>query len=577
MSKRHLRAAGALAAEPALVLDGITSIHPPPDALQIEAAFDSEAARKLSPSELSQAKAVLQDLRVPNQPHGPPGGLARLTDETVPDQVYTKWRRKLIALTQTAVPDLVAQLLIAHEACGAVHGASVVGGSLARFYVLGAGCVATDLGDPTGQTRDLSLLARPGTTLRNLLLNPILPAFLAAEPRPVCAWDVAPSPRLGPPLQLQVPLGEGLHTLAAMLEAARVRVESNGPVPARLPTILQDVMGVVKGHRMDVLFTDQNQNSNVIPTVDIIDRSVRMIPVTTHEMTKLIESAEWIPQAMYSSLDNLASTFQASPSNDTPAAHADSAATDVKTSSPRKGSISATEIAHDPEPDAWWQEKWPRPKSSHSSARTHHVETEEVADADLAAFKLGLAAGTEDELFDPDVEFFVSTGVDELAFPSISPAECPLQDTVPPAKKGATERSSFDTIRALITSTDPPQPDTDTLATVETDTDTLVAVKTDTDTLATVGTDTDTLATVGTDTDTLVTVETSRKAAPSLPPHLAALRALYDLEGDVVKTTEVTTKVDLPGMRQSASSMGFRGSSGTGPRRPGEEPPSAEK
>ncbi|BEJ12722.1 hypothetical protein CspHIS471_0211820 [Cutaneotrichosporon sp. HIS471] len=325
-----------------------------------------------------------------------------------------------------------------------------------------------------------------------------------------------------------------------MLEAARLRVESNGHVPARLPTILQDVMGVVKGHRMaDVLFTDQN--SNVIPTVDIIDKAVRMIPVTTHEMTKLIESAEWIPKAMYSSLDNLASSFQTESPSNTPTPHEDSPSTDVETSSPDspgEGSISTIEIAPDTEttePDAWWQEKWPRPESSHSTSATQHVETEEVADPDLAAFKLGLAAGTEDGLFDPNVEFFVSTGFDELAFPSISTAECPLESTVTPAKKGATERSSFNTIRALITSTDP-KPDIDTLVTVE-----------------------------------------SPKTVPSLPPHLTALRALYDLEGDVVKTTEVTTKVDLPGMRQFASSMGFRGSSGTGPRRPGEEPPSEEK
>ncbi|GMK59036.1 hypothetical protein CspeluHIS016_0700510 [Cutaneotrichosporon spelunceum] len=570
LSKRRMRAAGALEAEPALVLDGITGISRSPDALEIESALDFEAAQSLSPSEVQEGGAVLQSLGIPNHPNGVPVGLARLTDDTVPDQVYAQWRRDLDNLVRKSVPHLVAQLLLAHEACGAVHGASVVGGSLARFYVLGAGCIATDLGDPTGQTREMPLLARPGTTLGCLLNAPVLPALLAAEnPGLACAWDLCSSPQLGPAAELQVPFGEGLDHLASMLASARARVESSGSEPARLPTILQDVLGAVKGPGM-VGLPFAGEGSRAMSTASVIDDAVRMIPVTANEMTRLIESAGWIPQAMYASLENLTSGFEASAAEARNPTRNDSAVVDRETSAPAnggrvpagKGEAGDTKVGPTPNgkdvaqsetaPDAWWQDRWSSPPKPlrlevSSDIDAEPVEAEEIGNEELDAFKLGLAGGTEDELFNPEVEFFVSIdGVEDAVSELISADGASESESDAPATPASlTSNAGPSSLEAM--------PVDGTAATAPTARQ-------------------DAADAAGADEARDADSSPKSKTVPGLPPHLAALQALYDLESDVVKTSEVTTKVDVPGMRPpTPSSFRFRGSSGAGPRRPGEE------
>jgi hypothetical protein len=187
----------------------------------------------------------------------------------------------------------------------------------------------------------------------------------------------------------------------------------------------------------------------------------------------------------------------------------------------------------------------------------------EEEDPALDGFKLGMAAGTEDALFDPESEFFVS--IDGVEDPVFEPAPAPATagDAEPAPEEGIEEEPAAPDLKAwepIFSSTaDIPEPlDADLEPASATD------AEPTTDTIpATDAAPTDAASTTG--------------AAPRLPPHLAALQALYDLEGDVVKTTEVTTKVDVPGMRPPPPrSMGFRGSSGAGPRRPGEVPAGEE-
>jgi hypothetical protein len=502
--------------------------------------------------------------------------------------VHSSWRKFLAGRIRATVARAVTQLLIAHEACGAVHAVSVVGGSFARFYVLGGGLVATDLGDAT-KSYDQPLLSRPGVTLQHLLHRPTLQVSLADEqPELACPWDLCSGPVLGRILPLNVPFGKGLDLLVAMFKAAQERVASADGVPVRPPTILQDVLGSVKGRAQPqpqrdgykILSSDEEHDTKHI--IRYIDQTVRMVPVTPNEMTKLIESARWVPNAMYTALENLTSGFEAHPEADAVAGSAkfeeiaentEPVEIEESANSAQSAQFASMKAASDhgpaatsaPDRDAWWGEK------SRSAAETTGAKAAsmpaasdiEEEDPALDGFKLGMAAGTEDALFDPESEFFVS--IDGVEDPVFEPAPAPATagDAEPAPEEGIEEEPAAPDLKAwepIFSSTaDIPEPlDADLEPASATD------AEPTTDTIpATDAAPTDAASTTG--------------AAPRLPPHLAALQALYDLEGDVVKTTEVTTKVDVPGMRPPPPrSMGFRGSSGAGPRRPGEVPAGEE-
>lgn len=472
---------------------------------------------------------------------------------------------------------LVTQLLIAHEACGAVHAAAVVGGSFARFYVLGAGLIATDLGGATGQTLGRPMLDRPTTTLDDLVRHPILQVSLGEEqPGLACAWDLCTSPELGPPPQLDVSFGQGLNVLASMLTAACERVAASDGMPARPHTVLQDVLGAVKEQRMQPVPAEAPPSTDDYVTAGIlryIDNTVRMVPMTPNEMTKLIDSARWVPKAMYTALNSLTSGFEAQPQSATatesPRLDRWSAARDEEVHGfAEDGEVieaehsefaAATATAPSEElvgggavdPDAWWGEKLGGAQAGSAQlAGTGGGIREEIEEEDpeLDGFKLGMAAGTENELFDTYGEFFVS--IDGVEDPVFDPIHSAAEATAP---------------EAGVTKADAPQPGKGTIF------DAALAAST-----ASTASMAETLVPpAAPETEEALPTDPTpvRKPAPSLPPHLASLQALYDLEGDVVKTTEVTTKVDVPGMRAPPERpMGFRGSSGAGPRRPGEEP-----
>ncbi len=508
--------------------------------------------------------------------------------------MHDRWRNYLAGRIRATVVRAVTQLFIAHEACGAVHAVSVVGGSFARFYVLGGGLVATDLGDAT-ESYDQPLLSRPGVTLEHLLNRPTLQVSLAdEEPELACPWDMCSGPTLGRILPLNVPFGKGLDLLVAMFKAAQERVASADGVPARPPTILQDVLGSVKGRappqqqRVGFTIPSTDEEYDTKHVIRYIDETVRMVPVTPNEMTKLIESARWVPNAMHTALENLTSGFEAHPEADAVAERAmleeiaeSTEHVEIEESADSANSAQSAQFASmkaafehgrgatsASDRDAWWGEKSSRAAETNGAKAASMPDASEIEEEDpaLDGFKLGMAAGTEDVLFDPESEFFVSIdGVEDAVFEP-APAPSTAGDTEPAPEEWTEEEPAAPDLKACepisASTADIPEPqavdDADIEAASSTD-----AVPTTDAIPATDAAPTDIASTTG--------------ATPRLPPHLAALQALYDLEGDVVKTTEVTTKVDVPGMRPPpARSMGFRGSSGAGPRRPGEMPAGEE-
>ncbi|CAK9785703.1 unnamed protein product [Cutaneotrichosporon oleaginosum] len=479
------------AAYPSLHLDGILHVRAAPDILDLEARMDAHAARTLPPSEVRAAARTLADLDLPSYPNGTPVGLARATDPAAARTLAAQWHAAYRTALRDAAAHTLAQLLVAHEACGAVHAAAVVGGTVTRFFVLGGRRVAADMGGDAAP-----LFARAGVPLAHVGAGETLGA-----PQPLaCAWDMcAPLP--------EVAFGPGFARLADMLRAAEARLR-NGP-----HTLLQDVVGAVHPHEGEAGQAGAGQAETL---AQFLDGSVRVVPVSADEMSQLIDAARWIPRAMYKALENLTAGF---------GAQAAAEKADAKVDAPDAGGKRV------------------------ESAGSEDGATVVDDDADLAGFKLGMAGGTEDELFDLEGDFFVSIDgvdvhVDDSAHADVVHASSEATPyTTPEITPKTTSENTPSTSEA--TASDSPAELTPPATTA---------------------------SPLTPPTPSTEAIEPAAKTHTRLPPHLAALQALYDLEGDVVKTSEVTTKVDVPGTRPPpARPMGFRGSSGAGPRRPGEE------